>query len=69
VHLAGELGLSPEVLAHAFVLSRPFLTASIVGATQIGHLDQAFAALDYTISDELASRLEALHHEYLVPAP
>jgi aryl-alcohol dehydrogenase-like predicted oxidoreductase len=69
VQLAGELGLSPAVLAHAFVLSRPFLTASIVGATQIGHLDQAFAALDYTISDELTSRLETLHHQYLVPAP
>ena len=69
VQLAGELGLSPEVLAHAFVLSRPFLTASIVGATRIEHLDQAFAALDYTISDELASRLEELHREYLVPAP
>ena len=69
VTLAGECGISPEVLAHAFVLTRSFLTASIVGATQIWHLDRALEALDFEIDAELQSRLEALHRQYLVPAP
>lgn len=69
VTLAGECGISPEVLAHAFVLTRSFLTASIVGATQIWHLDRALQALDFEIDAELQSRLEALHRQYLVPAP
>ena len=69
VNLAGECGISPEVLAHAFVLTRSFLTASIVGATQIWHLDRALQALDFEIDVELQSRLEALHRRYLVPAP
>ena len=69
VTLAGECGISPEVLAHAFVLTRSFLTASIVGATQIWHLDRALEALDFEIDAELQSRLEALHSQYLVPAP
>jgi len=69
VDLAAECGISPEVLAHAFVLTRPFLTASIVGATQIRHLDRALEALNFEIDAELQSRLEALHREYLVPAP
>ena len=69
VNLAGECGISPEVLAHAFVLTRSFLTASIVGATQIWHLDRALEALDFEIDAELQSRLEALHSQYLVPAP
>ena len=69
VTLAGECGISPEVLAHAFVLTRSFLTASIVGATQIWHLDRALQALDFEIDAELQSRLETLHRQYLVPAP
>ena len=69
VELAEELGVSPEVLAHAFVLSRPFLTSSIVGATQIRHLDQALAALDFNMNEEVETRLESLHRQYLAPAP
>ena len=69
VTLAGECGISPEVLAHAFVLTRSFLTASIVGATQIWHLDRALQALDFEIDAELQSRLETLHRQYLVLAP
>ena len=69
VDLAAECDISPEVLAHAFVLTRPFLTASIVGATQIRHLDRALEALNFEIDAELQSRLEALHRQYLVPAP
>ena len=55
--------------AHAFVLTRPFLTASIVGATQLWRLDRALEALDFEIDEEVQSRLEALHRQYLVPAP
>jgi aryl-alcohol dehydrogenase-like predicted oxidoreductase len=69
VALATRYGMAPEILAHAFVLSRSFLTASIVGATKIQHLDQAFAALEIKISDELEHELEALHRKYLIPAP
>ena len=57
------------MLAHAFVLTRPFLTASIVGATKIWHLDRALEALDFEINEEVQSRLAVLHRQYLVPAP
>ena len=69
VQLAEDFGIAPEVLAHAFVLSRPFVTASIVGGTAVRHLDQAFAALKFDLTDELETKLEVLHKEHLVPAP
>ena len=69
VQLAQDYGIAPELLAHAFVLTRPFVTASIVGGTTIRHLDQAFSALEFDLTEELESKLEALHKEYLVPAP
>jgi aryl-alcohol dehydrogenase-like predicted oxidoreductase len=69
IELAAEIGIAPEVLAHAFVLNQTFLTASIVGATQIWHLDQAFAALDITLDKHSWAQIDALHRKFLVPAP
>ena len=69
VSLAAEWDIAPEILAHAFVLSRPFLTSSIVGATTLTHLERAISALDFSIPDELATQLELLHRKYLIPAP
>ncbi len=69
MQLAKKYGVAPEILAHAFVISRPFVTASIVGGTKIEHLSQAFKALDYGISKELEQEFEKLHRKYLVPAP
>ena len=67
--LAKKFGVAPEILAHAFVVSRSFVTASIIGGTKIEHLSQAFKALSYDISEELEQDFERLHREYLVPAP
>lgn len=69
VNLAEEIGMAPEVLAHAFVLKQPFLTSSIIGATALWHLERAFDALEVTLDDDVQQRLENLHREYLVPAP
>ena len=69
VNLAEDFEVSPAILAHAFVLTRPFLTSSIIGATKIEHLDIALKAIDYSISDDLAEKLQSLHRKYLAPAP
>ena len=42
----------------AGVLSKPVVTAPIVGATQRQHLAGAVAALDLTLTDEEVRRLE-----------
>jgi aryl-alcohol dehydrogenase-like predicted oxidoreductase len=35
------------------------VSAPIVGATQVGHLDDAIAAVEVSLSEEEAARLEA----------
>jgi aryl-alcohol dehydrogenase-like predicted oxidoreductase len=59
-----EVAAKPEVpaaqLALAWLLSRPGVTAPIVGATRLGHISDALAAAELTITPEEASRLAAL---------
>ena len=57
--LAREVGQHPAALAVAWVGAHPAVTAPIIGATKIGHLDDAIAAVDVTLSDDEISRLEA----------
>lgn len=69
VALAREHGLDPARMALAFVLSRPFLTSAIVGATSLGQLENSLAALDLVLSDALLEAIEALHRVYTYPCP
>ena len=49
--------------------ARPRGGDRVAGPWQIWRLDRALQALDFEIDAELQSRLEALHRQYLVPAP
>ncbi|MDR3373912.1 MAG: aldo/keto reductase [Ancalomicrobiaceae bacterium] len=55
---AATLGLKPTVLALAWVLSKPGVTAPIVGATKLSHLDDAVAALDVALDSATVAALE-----------
>src|SRR5947209_7895351 len=50
--VAAERGLPPARIALAWLLSKPVVTAPIVGATKLGHLDDAIAAVDVKLSDD-----------------
>ena len=56
--VAEERGVSRAQIALAWVLSKPAVTAPIVGATKEHHLADAIAAVDLELSDEEISRLE-----------
>ncbi|HET8652029.1 MAG TPA: aldo/keto reductase [Gaiellaceae bacterium] len=57
--VAEERGLTPARIALAWLLSKPAVTAPIVGATKLGHVDDAVAALDLALTDDEVARLEA----------
>jgi 1-deoxyxylulose-5-phosphate synthase len=57
--VADERGLAPAQVALAWLLGKPAVTAPIVGATKLEHLEDAVAAVDVTLSDEEVARLEA----------
>ena len=53
--LATVRGVSRAQVALAWVLAKPVITAPIIGATKMGHLDDAIAAVELTLSvDEIA---------------
>jgi len=56
--VARDKGVKPAQVALAWVLRQPGITAPIVGASKMEQLDQAVEALDITLSEEDAQRLE-----------
>jgi aryl-alcohol dehydrogenase-like predicted oxidoreductase len=56
--VATERGVSGAQVALAWLLSRPAVTAPIVGATKIGHVDDALAAEAFELRPDEIARLE-----------
>ncbi len=56
--LAGRRGVPSAQLALAWLLQKPGVTAPIVGATKLEHLDDALAAEKLTLSEAEVSELE-----------
>ena len=56
--IAAQHGVRPAQIALAWVLHKPFVTAPIVGATKLNHLEEAVAALEVKLSPEEITRLE-----------
>jgi aryl-alcohol dehydrogenase-like predicted oxidoreductase len=61
VAVAGRLGVPPAQVALAWLLHQPAVTAPIVGATRLEHLEDAAAALDLRLD---AGDLAALAEPY-----
>jgi aryl-alcohol dehydrogenase-like predicted oxidoreductase len=57
--VAGQRGRPPAQIALAWLLAKPAVSAPIVGATKLSHLDDAVAAVDLALSDAEVARLEA----------
>jgi aryl-alcohol dehydrogenase (NADP+) len=56
--VAKARGVSASQVALAWILSKPSVTAPILGATKMDHLNQAIAALDLKLSADEIKRLE-----------
>src|SRR6201993_1037310 len=56
--VATARGVSRAQIALAWLLSKPVITAPIVGATKLNHLDNAIAAIDLKLSAEEIAALE-----------
>ncbi len=56
--IAKNHNVTASQIALAWVLSKPYIAAPIVGSSKIEHLDQAIAALDIKLSDEEINHLE-----------
>lgn len=67
--LARELEVDPAQLALAFVTSRPFVTANIIGATTMAQLETDLDSLSVAITPEIERRIDEIHQLHSNPAP
>jgi len=64
--VASERGLPPAQIALAWLLGQPAVTAPVVGATKLQHLEDAIAAVDVTLSEDEVARLEAPYRPHTI---
>jgi aryl-alcohol dehydrogenase-like predicted oxidoreductase len=64
--IAKERGLSPASLAIAWVMNQPGVTAPIIGAHRLEHLEAALAASEITMDEDLRAAIAAIS---LAPSP
>ncbi|MBU4529979.1 MAG: aldo/keto reductase [Hoeflea sp.] len=59
--VAARLGVKPAQVAYAWVLSKSYVTAPIVGTTKLGQLEEAIGALDIKLDTEAVALLESAY--------
>ena len=67
--LAESHGLDPAQMALAYVTSRPFTTATIIGATRMAQLETNIAAAALDLAPEVLDGIEEIHKDHTYPCP
>ena len=66
VELAAQRGVKPTQIALAWLLAKPGVTAPIIGASKLAHLDDAVAALDIRLDADEMAFLEAPYQPHAI---
>jgi len=69
VDLAIQHQLDPAQMALAYVNSRTFVAAKIIGATDMQQLQSNIASSELCLTDDVVSAIEAVHKQIPNPAP
>ena len=67
--IAEKYNISMAQFALAFVNTRPFVTANIIGATSMVQLKENIASINVDISKEMMKEIDEVHQEISNPAP
>lgn len=65
--IAAKHGLQIAQMAIAFVLSRPFVTSAIIGATNMQQLKMNIASADVSLSSEVMGEIAAVRRDFPMP--
>ncbi len=63
ISLSLKYSLDPILLAHSFVLSRPYLTSSIMGVSNLEQLKENIKSIDFFIGEEIFEKINFIHNE------
>ncbi len=69
VDLANQNEMDPAQMALAYVNSRPFVTANIIGATTLTQLERNIASVNLQLPDEVTKKIEIIHASHPNPCP
>lgn len=69
VQVARAAGLDPAHMALAFVNSRPFVTATIIGCTSVAQLEHNARSTDVRLTDDVLAAIEQVHAGNPNPCP
>lgn len=69
IQIASDHGLDPAQMALAFVNTRRFMTANIIGATTLDQLDSNIASLDVTLTDDVLAAIDDVQRRISNPGP
>ena len=69
VNLAQKYGYSPSQMALAFVTTRSFITANIIGATTMQQLKENIESINVKLTDEVLEKIESIHQQHPNPCP
>lgn len=67
--IAEKHGLDPAQMAIAFCLAQPFMTAPIIGATNMDQLKTDIGAKDITLSAKVLEEIDGVHRDIPNPCP
>ena len=68
-NIAADAGLDMAQMALAFVNTRPFVTSTIIGATNLAQLQSNIDSVKITLSDDVIAAIEAVHTGQPNPSP
>jgi len=69
VDLAKDHDLDPAQMALAYINNRDFVSANIIGATNMQQLRDNIASADISLSDEVLAGIEQIHQRFPNPSP
>ncbi len=69
MEIANNYGVSMTHLALAFINTRPFLTANIIGATKLSQLKENIKSIEIELPTEALNAINAVHATIPNPAP
>ena len=67
--IAKDFGLTLTELALAFIEKQPFVTSTIIGATNLQQLEQNINTINVSLSDEIMVEVEKVQNAFPNPAP
>lgn len=67
--MAEDNKISLAQMSLAFVNQQPFVTSTIIGATNLEQLEENIDSINVNLSDDLLEQINAIHNDFPNPAP